>query len=183
MRHVADRAQSLGPSFVTGPRPCEQQRRPTPARAWPGPTPPHPNCPHQVNILKSVAKPGDFVVFKLDIDNAAVEMPILRALTEDPAAVKLVDEFFFEHRGSTPFGLTWFTYFCRRVRTHTLQTCKRSVCSRRPQPQPPLPPPDVDFPPMRPYWGDTLDKNMGLAESMRLFLDIRKKGIRAHSWV
>ncbi|GBF93703.1 hypothetical protein Rsub_06806 [Raphidocelis subcapitata] len=94
---------------------------------------------HAVNILKSLAKPGDFVVFKLDIDAAAVEIPILKALTEDPEAVKLVDEFFFEHH--------------------------------------------VNFPPMRPYWGGTLDEGIGLAESMQLFLEIRKKGVRAHSWV
>jgi hypothetical protein len=36
---------------------------------------------------------------------------------------------------------------------------------------------------MRPYWAVGLDKTQGLAGSMRLFLDIRKKGVRAHSWV
>jgi hypothetical protein len=39
------------------------------------------------------------VAFKLDIDNSEVEAPILKALTEDPEALALVDEFFFEHRG------------------------------------------------------------------------------------
>ena len=35
---------------------------------------------------------------------------------------------------------------------------------------------------MRPYWG-TLDTNVSLLESYELFLRLREKGIRAHSWV
>jgi hypothetical protein len=63
-------------------------------------------------MLKAVAKPGDFVAFKLDIDNSAVEIPILKALTEDPEALALVDEFFFEHRGSLAF-LSGFRVLCQ----------------------------------------------------------------------
>jgi hypothetical protein len=49
-----------------------------------------------VRILKSIAQPADFVVFKLDIDNFAAENSILASLSGDPAASALVDEFFLE---------------------------------------------------------------------------------------
>ena len=35
---------------------------------------------------------------------------------------------------------------------------------------------------MRPYWG-ILDKNVSLKDSYEMFLTLRQKGIRAHSWV
>ncbi|WIA15646.1 hypothetical protein OEZ85_002272 [Tetradesmus obliquus] len=52
---------------------------------------------HPVRILKQIAQPGDFVVFKLDIDHAESETAILQALLDDPQASALVDEFFFEY--------------------------------------------------------------------------------------
>lgn len=50
-----------------------------------------------VHILQTIAKPGDFVVFKLDIDNPAIENAILKSIMSKPEILGLVDEFIFEH--------------------------------------------------------------------------------------
>ena len=55
-----------------------------------------------LGILKQIAQPGDFVVFKLDIDNSDVELPIVSALKESPEMLLLVDEFFFEFHVTFP---------------------------------------------------------------------------------
>ena len=49
-----------------------------------------------LTVIKQVAQPGDFVVFKLDIDNSPVENAIVAQLQSDPEAYKLVDIFFYE---------------------------------------------------------------------------------------
>ena len=49
-----------------------------------------------VNFIKTVAKPEDFVSFKLDIDNPSVEMPIAMDILNDGTVTELIDEFFFE---------------------------------------------------------------------------------------
>ena len=48
-------------------------------------------------VMKEVAKPGDFVVFKLDVDFPAVELPLVEQLRRDPELQALCDVFFFEH--------------------------------------------------------------------------------------
>ncbi|CAO1600433.1 hypothetical protein XANCAGTX0491_004122 [Xanthoria calcicola] len=54
-----------------------------------------------VNMIKRVVNPEDFFVFKLDIDSAPIEEPILKSLLEDDpeegGASALVDELMFEH--------------------------------------------------------------------------------------
>jgi hypothetical protein len=55
----------------------------------------HPASP--VRVLKELAQPGDFVLFKLDIDNSPVEMEIVDSISKDPAIAGLIDEFIFEH--------------------------------------------------------------------------------------
>jgi hypothetical protein len=62
----------------------------------------------QVRILKSIAQQGDFVVFKLDIDNFAAENAILSNLVSDPAAASLVDEFFLEYHVNFQPMLTYW---------------------------------------------------------------------------
>lgn len=49
-----------------------------------------------IRYLKELAKPEDFVAFKLDIDNPKMEMPIAMSLLNDESVSELVDEFFFE---------------------------------------------------------------------------------------
>ena len=62
-----------------------------------------------LHIIKKIAKPGDFVALKLDIDTPSVELPILRELLNDPELLELVDEFFFEyHVLFGPMNESWF---------------------------------------------------------------------------
>lgn len=53
-------------------------------------------------ILRGIAKPGDFVSVKLDIDAESVERPIVEQLAASPEDAALVDEFFFEHHVRIP---------------------------------------------------------------------------------
>jgi hypothetical protein len=94
---------------------------------------------HPVRMLKQIARPGDFVALKLDIDHSGAETSILQALLADSEAAALVDEFYFEYH--------------------------------------------VNFTPMLPWWGASVDKEKGLAEAFKLFYELRQRGWRAHSWV
>lgn len=47
-------------------------------------------------LIKQIAKPEDFVSFKLDIDTTSVEMPIALQLLNDAKFAALIDEFYFE---------------------------------------------------------------------------------------
>ena len=57
---------------------------------------------HKLNPLESLLKQfkeDDFIVLKLDIDTASIEVPLARQLLEDKDGVyhKLIDQFYFEH--------------------------------------------------------------------------------------
>ena len=49
-----------------------------------------------LSILKATAQPGDFVVFKLDIDTPSVEIPLVEALLKDEGALALITHFYYE---------------------------------------------------------------------------------------
>ena len=49
-----------------------------------------------LDLIQRVARHSDFVSFKLDIDTAEVELPIVLQLLTTPEIAALVDEFFFE---------------------------------------------------------------------------------------
>ena len=49
-----------------------------------------------LSVLKAVAQPGDFVVFKLDIDSVDIETPIVEALLKDDEARALITDFYYE---------------------------------------------------------------------------------------
>jgi hypothetical protein len=49
-----------------------------------------------LRYIEQLAKPDDFVAFKLDIDTPEVEIPIALSIAENSEVVKLLDEFFFE---------------------------------------------------------------------------------------
>lgn len=55
-----------------------------------------------IDLIKRVVRKEDFFVFKLDIDNAPIEAPIIQSILEDDAskggASGLIDELMFEHR-------------------------------------------------------------------------------------
>ena len=67
----------------------------------------HGNSP--LRVIKQMAKPEDFVSFKLDIDTPAVEVATVLQLLENPELYSLVDEFFFElhFRCSVMMGCGW----------------------------------------------------------------------------
>ncbi|CAF4422711.1 unnamed protein product [Rotaria sp. Silwood2] len=48
-------------------------------------------------MLKTIAKPHDHVVIKLDIDRPLIESTLINQLLHDPSINSLVDELFFEH--------------------------------------------------------------------------------------
>jgi len=54
-----------------------------------------------LRVLHKIARNEDFVMLKLDIDQAK-EIIIVLALLESPNVLAVVDEFFFEHHTSTP---------------------------------------------------------------------------------
>jgi len=95
-----------------------------------------------LRILRSLAKPHDFVVFKIDIDNSEVEESLVNQILSDSTLSMRIDELYWEHH--------------------------------------------VSMSPMQ-YkgWGVHVDRhtNQTLAASYGLFIELRKRGIRAHSWV
>ncbi|KAL8281129.1 hypothetical protein RQP46_006487 [Phenoliferia psychrophenolica] len=50
-----------------------------------------------IDLLKSITKPGDFVVYKVDIDSAPIELPILHALRDSKELASRVSELMTEH--------------------------------------------------------------------------------------
>lgn len=44
-----------------------------------------------------LARPRDYVVLKLDVDNPAIEVPLVLQLLSSRELINLVDEFFWEH--------------------------------------------------------------------------------------
>lgn len=55
---------------------------------------------HRLNPLHSILSQfneDDFIVVKLDIDTASIEVPLAHQLLNDPTYHKLIDQFYFEH--------------------------------------------------------------------------------------
>lgn len=50
-----------------------------------------------INVLKASVRADDFVVMKVDVDNAAVEQSVVQTIATDPTVAALIDELFFEH--------------------------------------------------------------------------------------
>lgn len=50
-----------------------------------------------IAILRTIAQPGDFVLFKLDIDNSPIENAIVESILSSSDISGLIDEFVFEH--------------------------------------------------------------------------------------
>ena len=69
-----------------------------PAASKPGA--PGPDDP--LALLRSVARPGDFVVFKIDIDAQQLEEDIIVELVLDEGLGALVDDLYFEHHVRNP---------------------------------------------------------------------------------
>ena len=55
-----------------------------------------------LRLLQEVARPDDYVVFKLDIDTPEVEIPIINEIIARPDLASLIDVLFFEHHVDYP---------------------------------------------------------------------------------
>ena len=51
---------------------------------------------HPLNILRSICKPGDFIVIKLDIDNGPLETAIMEEIGADRELRSCISEIFYE---------------------------------------------------------------------------------------
>ncbi|KAJ8612234.1 hypothetical protein CTAYLR_002944 [Chrysophaeum taylorii] len=104
--------------------------------------------------LRALAKPDDFVVVKLDIDNYDIEVALVRTLLASPDLLALVDEFFWEHHvNGSPL---------RRTRVSFLDSHNIGWHHQVPQQSAP---------------------DGHLRDSYRFFSQLRAHGIRAHAWV
>ena len=76
--------------------------------------------------LRSLAKPEDFVGFKLDIDTPAIELSIVQQILADPHGVgRLIDEFYWEHVVvNTPMQNFGWRHDLRRVPPRERQTLR-----------------------------------------------------------
>ena len=50
-----------------------------------------------LTFIKTLTKPEDYVVFKLDIDAPYVEIQLVQQIMKDELLLSLIDEFYFEH--------------------------------------------------------------------------------------
>jgi hypothetical protein len=76
------------------------------------PVSPEPNHPdNALDYIKRVARPEDFVLLKIDIDNTPVEEALVSQLLASNELLGLVDEFYFEHHvNTTPMYPSWRTF-------------------------------------------------------------------------
>ncbi|KAL8990563.1 MAG: hypothetical protein Q9177_000807 [Variospora cf. flavescens] len=118
-----------------------------------------------VDMIKRVVKPEDFFVFKLDIDSAPIEEPIVKSLLEDNpdegGASALIDE--LVSRPHPCFGCGISIYDPKLIRYAQMFEHH------------------VNYSPMNGPW-DNPQGVGGLHRSYNVFRDLRRKGIRAHSW-
>ena len=61
-----------------------------------------------LEVLRLVAEPGDFVVFKLDIDTPFTEKRIIIDILNNPHYACLIDELFFEHHAEIGAMKYWW---------------------------------------------------------------------------
>jgi hypothetical protein len=97
-RIIAWEANAVNTSLVFGGYPAEIVSKLTyfnvPCTAAPD------DSMNPVRMLKQLARPEDYVVFKIDIDHSVVEMELIQQIIEDPAVYSLIDELYFEHHVS-----------------------------------------------------------------------------------
>ena len=61
-----------------------------------------------LSVLKTAARPGDLVVFKLDVDNAPIENTLVQNMLADEEALSLITDFFFELHYAGPEMAGWW---------------------------------------------------------------------------
>jgi hypothetical protein len=63
-----------------------------------------------LEYIKAVAKPEDFVVLKIDIDNTPIESEIIKQILESDELINLIDQLYFEHHVNVlPMHQYWGT--------------------------------------------------------------------------
>lgn len=71
---------------------------------------------HPLNIIRSIHQPGDFIVVKIDIDNAPLETAILKEIELDSALLNSIAEMMYEqhydHAGESVLCLMTYDVLC-----------------------------------------------------------------------
>ena len=74
---------------------------------------------HPLNIIRSVCKPGDFIVVKLDIDNGPLETAIMQEIRTDQILRYCISEMFYEqhydHAGADNLLLSQLSHHLDRI--------------------------------------------------------------------
>mmetsp|Transcript_19097 Transcript_19097/g.44586 ORF Transcript_19097/g.44586 Transcript_19097/m.44586 type:complete len:152 (+) Transcript_19097:1787-2242(+) len=104
--------------------------------------------------LKATARPGDFVVVKLDVDHQPTELALVRQLLADPELAGPIDDFSWEHH------VAGSIVGCPKL-WRVGSTSGWALMA----------------------FDSTLGALETLAESYGIFLQLCCRGIRAHSWV
>lgn len=106
------------------------------------------------HAVRALAKPEDFVVVKIDVDNYELEVSLVNQLLASPDLINLVDELFWEHHvNGSPI---------RKTRVSAFNHDNLGWGDQVPHPASP---------------------DSHLHDSYRLFTELRRHGIRAHSWI
>ncbi|KAK9823706.1 hypothetical protein WJX72_004819 [[Myrmecia] bisecta] len=63
---------------------------------------------HPLNIMKSIYRPGDLIIVKLDIDNEELESFILKEIETDPHLAAIISDIFVEMHFDSPVMNAWF---------------------------------------------------------------------------
>jgi hypothetical protein len=110
-----------------------------------------------LEYLRSVVRPDDYVVVKIDIDMNSVERPLIDQILQSHDLSGLIDELFFEHHVQLLPELVPAAGYDRKRCDHLLQD----------------------------WWSmaGSMDGAEKLTDSYRLFSQMRRKGILAHAWV
>ena len=120
-------------------------------------------------IMSEVAKPADFVVVKLDIDTAPVELAFIKQILEDRNTSDLIDELFFEHHVMrSPLAATWQRSMVLDANTLGFDY------------SPYYSPKNRSIPGLQQH---IVRGDNDITASYELFNILRERGIRAHSWV
>lgn len=107
------------------------------------PVDPRPGAAHNpLRVMRAVARRGDFVVLKLDVDNCTLERQLLHQIMRSDALTALISELYFEHH-----------VIDSPMNAHAWKLEREPACDE------------------------------SLADSYRLFSQLRARGIRAHSWI
>ena len=51
---------------------------------------------HPMNMIRAIYKPGDVVIIKLDIDNAELELSVMKEIEDNPDLLRMITEMYFE---------------------------------------------------------------------------------------